>query len=186
MTYQDIWLHGKLVQKGYRSCAPRYQIVRDFCKSHMADGFTVCDIGANMAYFSIRLIEDFRATAAAFEFHQFEKRWAILKRRAPKDLMYINRKVSLNDLRVLGLLCKFDLVLGLSVLHHVPGESDQWVRAMREMGKFVIIEVAMDDSSRAMKKGITIPDGGAVIGYGDSHLQDGFKRPIIAYGEGLI
>lgn len=181
MTYQDVWLNGKLRQAGYRSCEPRYGIVSNFCRENLGNGLSVCDIGANMAYFSIRLVEDFNATAFAFEFHQFEKRWAILRKQRTDRLMYVNRKICLNDLRVMVNSCRFDLVLGLSVLHHVKGEAMQWIELMRAMSKFTIIEVALEDSTRAIKKGITIPDGGEIIGYGDSHLQKWFKRPIIVY-----
>lgn len=96
--------------------------------------------------------------------------------------MYVNRKLSLNDLYVMRHACHFDLVLGLSVLHHVRGQSLQWVEAMRGLGRFVMIETALQDSARAIKKGVDIPDGGAVIGHGTSHLKKGFQRPILVYG----
>lgn len=182
MMYQDVWLNGKLVQAGYRSCEPRYHIVRDFCRERLGDGFTVCDIGANMAYFSIRLIEDFHATAIAFEFHEYPKRWAIIKKQKTARLMYVNRKVSLNDLGVLAHSTKFDLILALSVLHHVPGEVEQWILAMRKLARFTIVEMALSDSVRTIGKyGYVVPSGGEIIGYGESHLEDDFKRPIIAF-----
>lgn len=181
MMYQDVWLNGKLRQAGYRSCEPRYEIISEFCRKNLGNGLSVCDIGANMAYFSIRLVEDFHATAIAFEFHQFEKRWAILRKQRTDRLMYVNRKLCLNDLHVMANTCRFDLVLGLSVLHHVKGESKQWIDLMRVMSRFTIVEVALGDSARAVKKGVAIREGGEIIGYGDSHLKKGFKRPIIAY-----
>lgn len=181
MNYQDIWINGRLVQEGYRSCEPRYRILHSFCSTNLGIGFKVCDIGANMAYFSIRLIEDFHATAIAFEFHQFSKRAAIVKRNRTDRLMYINRKVSLDDLSVMRDACRFDLVLGLSVLHHMRGDIEQWIQAMRDMSRFTIIEVALEDSVRAVKKGVVLPEGGEIIGYGESHLKHGFNRPIIAY-----
>lgn len=183
MMYQDTWLNGRLVTSGYRSCEARYDIIREFCKQHLPEqGFSVCDIGANMAYFSIRLIEEFHATALAFEFHDHKKRWSILKRQRTNRLMYVNRKVSLADLSILSHSSKFDLVLGLSVLHHVVGEAEQWIQAMRRMSRFTIIEMALSDSSRtAGKDGYRMPDGGEILGYGESHLEEGFKRPIVAF-----
>lgn len=171
MTYQDVWINGRLVQEGYRSCEPRYRIVHEFCRANLVRGFRVCDIGANMAYFSIRLIEDFNAAAVAFEFHQFNKRAAIVNRQRTDRLMYVNRKISLDDLSVMREACRFDLVLGLSVLHHVRGEVEQWIESMRAMSKFTIIEIALEDSVRATRKGGAIHDGGEIIGYGDSHLK---------------
>lgn len=183
MMYQDTWLNGRLVKAGYRSCESRYATLKEFCQRHFqGQAFTVCDIGANMAYFSIRLIEDFDASVIAFEFHEYKKRLAILKRQETTRLMYVNRKVSLADLEILSRSTKFDLVLGLSVLHHVAGEAEQWIEAMRKLSRVTIIEMALSDSKRtAGKVGYRIPGGGTVIGYGESHLEEGFRRPIIAF-----
>lgn len=181
MNYQDTWLNGKLVERGYRPCEERYQVIAGFCKAHASDGLTVCDIGANMAYFSIRLIEDFRATALAFEFHQFPRRAAIVKKQRTDRLMYVNRKISLTDLDIMSGVMKFDLVLGLSVLHHVKDETEKWIAGMRTLSRLTIVEMALSDSNRTARAGYGIPQGGEVIGYGDSHLEVGFKRPIIAF-----
>lgn len=183
MMYQDIWINGRLLKPGYRPCASRYEILKGFCqKRFQGQAFTVCDIGANMAYFSIRLIEDFDASVVAFEFHEYQKRQAILKRQKTTRLMYVNRKVSLTDLEILSYSTKFDLVLGLSVLHHVVGSAEQWIAAMRKLSRVTIVEMALSDSKRtAGKIGYRIPEGGVVIGHGESHLKEGFCRPMVAF-----
>lgn len=183
MMYQDVWLNGRLVKQGYRSCQSRYTIIKEFCQQYFhGQPFTVCDIGANMAYFSIRLIEDFDASVIAFEFHEYQKRQAILKRQKTTRLMYVNRKVSLTDLGILSYSTKFDLALGLSVLHHVVGSAEQWIAAMRKLSRVTIVEMALSDSKRTVgKTGYRIPEGGVVIGHGESHLEEGFRRPMIAF-----
>ena len=71
MIYQDTWVNGKLTQKGIRDCAGRYEVIKNFCLK-FTEPFTVCDIGANMAYFGLRLIEDFGCSVIAFEFDQLK------------------------------------------------------------------------------------------------------------------
>jgi len=182
MKYQDIWNNG-LVERGNRDCFRRYEVIRDFYEHNCLSGGTVCDIGANMAYFSIRLIEDFNCKVMAWEFHQYEKRKKIIDKNKLRNLMYINRKLSLQDLKVMRSICKFDLVLGLSVLHHVSEPIGLWIDAMRGMSNHTIIELAGDDSDRTkIREEYKAHEDGRIIGWGDSHLKEGFKRPIIYYG----
>lgn len=172
MKYQDSW-RGGLVEKGVRECANRYEVVKDFCKK-LDQPFTVCDIGSNMNYFGIRLIEDFDCTVVSFDFHQFEMRERLVKKN--KKMMFLKRKLSLHDLKILSSVCKFDLVLVMSVMHHLLGDQKEWINGFKDMGKNVIIEYALSDSKRV--NDFKLPDG-RIIGYGDSHLKKNFKRPII-------
>lgn len=181
--YQDIWRNGKLIQAGDRECQNRYEIIKSFCELKFHEPFSVCDIGANMAYFGIRLIEDFDCWVMAFEFHQFENRVKeINKNKLGNKLMYINRKITLNDLSVMNHCCKFDLILATSVLHHVTEPVQLWIDGMKNMCKYLIVEFAGVDSELTTKrKEYILPPDGIVIGHGDSHLEDNFKRPIILY-----
>jgi hypothetical protein len=176
MKYQDSW-NGGLVAKGVRDCESRYQIVKSFCHKLPKPIFTVCDIGANMNYFGIRLTEDFNCKVMSFEFHQFETREPLVKKN--KDIMFLKRKLSLTDLELLNACSHFDLVLALSVLHHLPGDSSQWIDQFSRLGDNVIMEFAGEDSDRtSIRKNYKIPETSTVLGYGDSHLKQ-FKRPII-------
>lgn len=181
MKYQDVRINGKTISKGKRECAARYEIIKEFCGT-LKQPFTVCDIGANMSYFGLRLIEDFDCRVIAFEFHQFEEREKIIKQNKTNKLMYLKRKVSLSDLEILESCCHFDLVLALSVLHHVSEPVKYWITGLRGIGKNVIIEYALSDSKRTLKReSYNISSEGIILGYGDSHLKDNFKRPIILY-----
>lgn len=184
MKYQDTWRNGYLIESGHRECAARYEVIKKFCQEKYNYRFTVLDIGANMAYFSIRLIEDFNCNVMAYEYHNFEERRKVIsKNKLEKKLMYINRKLSLNDLVIMRSVCKFDLILALSVLHHVTEPIGLWIDAMRGMSKYTIVELAGDDSHLTKKREeYKAHEDGRVLGWGDSHLQEGFKRPIILYG----
>ena len=178
MKYQDVWINGQVTEAGKRECANRYEIIKQFCIT-LKQPFTVCDIGANMAYFGLRLIDDFDCYVIAFEFHQFEERAKIISLNKTAKLIYMNRKISLTDLDILRQFCHFNLILALSVLHHVPGSVKEWIEKLKSFTDNLIVEMALNDSARpATRKEYFVPDG-KILGYGDSHLKENFKRPII-------
>lgn len=181
MIYQDTWLNGKCIAKGQRDCEGRYELIKSVC--HIINPATVLDIGANMCYFGLRLIEDFNCYVMAFEFNSFEMRQAHVKRNNTDRLMLLNRKLSLSDLDILKASASFDLVLALSVLHHVPGSVEKWIRNIRRIAKYSIIEFAIEDNASrvATRKDYIIPTDGKLLGYADSHLSETIKRPIYLY-----
>lgn len=181
MKYQDTWINGKLIESGTRECSERYSIIRKFCYS-LPHKFTVIDIGANMSYFGIRLIEDFNCNVLAFEFHQYEQREKIISQQKTNNLLYLKRKVSLDDIKLISTFSHFNLVLALSVLHHVPGSIKEWIKELRLLGDNLIVEAAGSDSKRtATRIEYELPNDGEILGYGDSHLEQGYKRPLMLY-----
>lgn len=178
MKYQDSWLNGKVIEKGGRECAKRYEIIKGFCET-LPQPFSVLDIGSNMNYFGLRLTSDFNCRVVAFEFHQFEMRAKLVRDSGNKRLMFLKRKLQLEDMETLAACAKFDLVLALSVIHHLPGSISEWIKKMRIVGRSVILEVALSDSKLvSKKKEYLIPEDAVEIGGGESHLEKGFVRPI--------
>lgn len=171
-----------MIAKGNRECAARYAVIRKFC-AQFNRPFTVCDIGANMCYFGLRLTEDFpQCSVVAFEFDHFELRAAHLEKAGANRILLLNRKLRLADLDILSAHHHFDVVLALSVLHHVPGSFDAWLAGLRRLGQTVIAEFAIDDSRRvATRPGYHIPVDAVTLGYGRSHLKHGAAyRPIVS------
>jgi hypothetical protein len=178
MVYEDTWCNGKLVSSGIRQCGDRYNIVKGFCES--IKPVSVLDIGANMCYFGLRLIEDFNCSVMAFEYDHFYMRMDNVRKNKTDKLMLLERKLSLPDLAILKNCCHFDIVLAMSVLHHLPGDTQEWISAMRGIGDYVIAEFALDDSKRPnVRKNYFIPSDAIKIGSAKSHLLDGFNRPIV-------
>lgn len=179
MKYQDTWINGECVEKGKRNCADRYEIVKDQCLDFKG-AFTVLDVGANNCYFGIRLAEDFDCCVLAFEFDHFEMRQNIVTANNTERIEFIRKKLSLNDIIEMNKTHRFDLVLCLSVLHHLPGNSTAWINELKKLGEKTIIEFALSDSKRTQtKQDYSIPGNSKLLGYGDSHLVNNFKRPIV-------
>jgi len=55
-TYQDIYINGVTLCSGKRECEKRYYIIKDYFLSEKVSAPAVMDIGANMAYFGLKLI----------------------------------------------------------------------------------------------------------------------------------
>lgn len=178
-TYQDAWLKGKAIRRGNRECAERYSIVRTFCQRYTGP-FAVCDIGSNMNYFGLRLTEDFPlCDVVAFEFDHFALRQALLDENGARRVALIRERLRVEQVEIIGAHFRFDLVLALSVLHHQSASFDRWLRALRNLGKDVVIELAMRDSARVKNSTYPLPSEALRLGDASSHLDSQIRRPII-------
>lgn len=124
--YQPNWNNGKEEGSGYRDCAIRYHVLAGHVAG-LGRGFTVLDVGANSGYFSLRLTEDFSAKCTAVDSEP-----SLRKAEGKIERVIGTRFGSADEIRALG---PFDVVLCLSVLHHVP-----WWREM--------LDAALEISSR--------------------------------------
>ena len=182
MKYQDTWINGQLVEKGIRECESRYIAISNFCRINLNNKFTVCDIGANMNYFGNRLSEDFGAKIIGFEFNDFKNRSDIIKKQKTKNIMYVNRKISLNDIKILEGIAKFDLILALSVLHHNKGNLDEWIKSLLKISKYLIIEFAGSDARKSDKKNLNYTNQNyELLSLTDSHIDKNKQRKLVLF-----
>lgn len=179
LSYQDKWICGQQVQSGYRECAERYATIKGFCEQFNRP-FTVCDIGANWCYFGLRLTEDFPdCTVIAIEPDHYQLRLQHLKKNKSERILLLNHRVSIGDIRLLSRCFRFDLVMALSILHHLPGSTAEWIDVLRSLGDNLIVEMAMKDSARVKgSKECTIPEDATLLDFGISHLNSDILRPI--------
>lgn len=127
MNYQPMWENGQTVGPQERDCEGRYAAIAPY----VADGARVLDFGAFTGYFSHRLADERNAKCLAV---------------APEALPYlgvtaIRERMTVEGIRGLG---RFDVALGLSVLHH----CDPWIDyfdALCDAADTVIIEVPHRD-----------------------------------------
>lgn len=180
MSYQDAWINGAVVSSGMRECARRYEIVKGVCAS-LRSNFTVCDIGANLCYFGLRLAEDFPgAEITAYESHPAAYRRAkelIVANGATRVDLH-NKRLRLPDIDGLIRNLKFDVVLAMSVLHHVAGNPADWLRHLEYLGGLVIVEAAGKDSHRKAAQRFVMPSRAVKLGEAPSHLDSARPRSI--------
>lgn len=183
MSYQDRWARGETAEFGYRECASRYECVRDFCRGVFGDRqFRVMDIGANACYFGIRLTEDFPLCSVdAYESHHGAFRIAKYQvQRTGCDRIKVQlSKVTLDTVYRME---RCELVLAMSVLHHMPEEESMWIDALRMRCDHLIVELATEGKARNSHRTTALPIDAQVIGHGASHLEKAL-RPIV-YWEG--
>lgn len=127
--YQDIWRKGKLVKKGRRECAARYEAIRETIEAYCGRGCTVADVGGWDGYFPTRLREDLKAKATNIDPRRI-------------SLPYHRQmRVTAKNVDEIG---PHDAILCLSVLHHM----DDWeavYEGLKRQCPVLIIEVCHPD-----------------------------------------
>ena len=174
--YQDVWVKGAVVERGERDCAPRYEAIKKVA-ARFKRPFTVLDIGANLAYYSVRLAEDFDCTVLAVEPGPWMP--SVLSRNDNPRVLGVRRALSLADLRELADVEHFDLVLGLSVTHHFDAPFADVLREIRRLGFATILELPTEPNACGQKsvRETFIPDDAKLLGMFDTHL--GGTRPLV-------
>jgi CTP-dependent riboflavin kinase len=145
--YQDLVDDtGRTVQRGYRECAARYDMIHEELRG-LRRPFTVLDLGAASGYFSIRLTQDYGARCVAVDPTDHV--------RTARGLVaaVVQQAVTPEDVRRLG---TFDVVLGLSVLHHMPYWRDMLAMLNRITRSALIVETP--DSREVLKQAVARRD----------------------------
>ncbi|HEY5234454.1 MAG TPA: glycosyltransferase [Verrucomicrobiae bacterium] len=178
--YQDIWIKGKVHRRGVRECEDRFNLIRDFCRKFQRP-FTILDIGANLGYFSLRLTETFDCTSLAFEGVYGDWIGEVLQQNKNPRVILAKKIVKLADLRALAEVEHFDVVLGLSVIHHLDGGFDESLEVLRSLGDHLILELPFEANACGQKfvqeaVTATLPPDAVFMGFGKSHLAEGQRR----------
>lgn len=135
--YQDLWIRGKLVKKGDRSCAGRYAAIRDYLVQTGSKPSRVLDLGANAGYFSFRLAEDFETKVTMIESHPDLLKYQ--RQNGNRNVNLIQKRVDGNYLRQLAKSRHYDVVLALSVIHHFK-DYPEVIDALFRLGDCLFIE----------------------------------------------
>jgi len=118
---------------GERLCVDRYEPIATIL-GRLVGPFTVLDLGANAGWFTARLADDFGCHVTAVDDHPDLP--AVVSGRAGR-VRVERRRVTAGHLRKMA---RYDVVLALSVLHHMP----DWREALdviRRCRRVAIIEV---------------------------------------------
>lgn len=134
MEYQPRWVNGREVGEGIRKASSRYDAIAAELEGHR--GFRVLDVGAYTGYFSLRLAEDFDATVTAVDSYRGLRK--ALTEAADPRVTGMYERLTPQAVAELG---EYDVILCLSVLHHVPWWEDL-LAGLRARARLLFIEVA--------------------------------------------
>lgn len=174
--YQDVWCKGRTILRGARPCDERWRIIESFVKSNPPA--TVVDLGANVGYYSMRLADRFGSSVTAVETHYYPALVDVLHGNGDGRVTAVNAPIE----RVLrnGLSEPADLVLALSVLHHLDMTFDVALGLLRRLGRTVVLELATEETACGQHRIAEqyVPDDAVLLGNPSTHLSG--RRPLLA------
>ena len=175
--YQDIWVNGKVKEPGIRDCGLRWEMIKPQL-DRWKRPFTVLDFGANLGYYSLRLVEEYDCTVVAVESIYTDWLMNVLNENKQDRVILLDKKFTLQDIQALSEVEHFDLVLALSVMHHVEGGTyEEILEAFASLGDVMISEIALEGPAcgQNIVKDAYVPKNAKVLGKPKSHL-DGSER----------
>lgn len=184
MAYQDRWVRGVIQTHGDRTCEARYELIRSVVAEYRRPT-TVWDLGANLGYFGCRVAAEYGAVAVMVESRP--ELVDVCRENSIPTTVAMTHRLSAKDLDELAASEHSDVVLALNVLHHM----DDWTLALDAvlaLGQNVVIETpGRDDAgsahyarSQSILDAIEALDG-TVIGWSESHVTAGVKRPVYRF-----
>jgi SAM-dependent methyltransferase len=195
-NYQQLYIKGVTKEDPFqRECADRYEIIKPLL-DRFQRRFSVFDLGANLGYFTIRLQDELDCfTIGADRLRGQLKQ--VLQENQPRNMAWINRHLTPEDLSRLANCEQFDVGLILNVLHHYP-DPRQAVRAFRSLQRlcrFLILEICPPEGDRAAKnpathaaiyEAVNVTPGAELIAETRSHLEGNPPRYIYLIDNGLM
>ena len=167
--YQDLWCKGRTVSSGVRGCAERWWVLYEFLKDNPPK--FVMDLGANLGYYSMRLADTFGSKVDAVETLYYRDLADAVRANEDDRVLPINASVE-TVLRS-DSYGPYDVVLALSVLHHIDMPYAEALDRLREKADLVIVEIASEDSACGQHRvrEAYIPKDAIPLGRVQSHLS---------------
>lgn len=161
-TYQDIIVNGETVSRGTNICPPRYDLIKPILDQYKGT-FNVLDIGSAQGYFSLRIAHEFPLSKCVMiegeEVYRETKgrlHRLCLQSDRPENLFFLNKHVTLNDLRFLNKHDHFDVVLAFLVLHQIQESVEvpfeELLKLVLKLGDNVIVELSDDVSPELLNR----------------------------------
>lgn len=175
MTYQPVWGDARDYQ---RECEDRYEPIRELAKQYKRT-FSVLDLGANYGWFDFKLISEFDCTCVLVDDKPIGD---LVHKYGDGRAVWLNRHLSGKELLALSRSENFDIVLALSVLHHIPDYREAF-EGLMGLGAHVFLEIPGDGDVNAAGKerheGIqALCTGHEPVAYFPSHVSKGVMRPL--------
>lgn len=179
--YQPKRRNGADVGRPARPAAPRFEAIASELDGH--SGLRVLDLGAHEGYFSLRLADELDCQVTAVD--DWRGLRAALEAAADPRVVGIYERITAERLAELG---EFDVILCLSVLHHVPW-WEEMLAMVRAQSRLLICEVAV--AHEVLPKAVAhcpeIPEAVKALGGRVIARTHGYKsrklRPMYAIGD---
>jgi 2-polyprenyl-3-methyl-5-hydroxy-6-metoxy-1,4-benzoquinol methylase len=167
--YQDLWCKGRTIQTGVRPCAERWWRLYEFLKPNPPE--TVLDLGANLGYYSMRMADQFGCKVDAVESLYYRQLVDAVRANGDDRVLPINTRIE--SVLLSDIYGPYDVVLALSVLHHLDMPFDIALGHLRELGRTVIVEIATEGEACGQNRVREqyIPDDAQYLGNVSSHLS---------------
>ena len=137
--YNDIRINGKTLSSGYRDSEKRYDEIFKFCKKFNRP-ISVLDLGAAEGYFTFRLSEDFSGVFIAVESNPQRKLLELCEKNNSKNILLLDKQMSLKHLKNLKEVQHFDIILALNVIHHFDEPFQDVLETLVSMSSFCFME----------------------------------------------
>jgi hypothetical protein len=171
--YQDRWCRGVVIERGERPCGDRFAVIADFLEPFRPR--TGVDLGANLGYFSMRLADRLDMQMTAVEDAHFSVLADVIRKNG--DLRVWPKKARV-DAEFLAGIDATDVILALSVLHHLDIPYADALTLLKAKAAYVVVELATEPNACGQHRvgEQYIPDGAVMLGEFPSHL--GGTRPL--------
>ncbi len=133
MNYQPIFGTDEPYQ---RRCDDRYAPIRELAAKFKRP-FSVLDVGANFGWFSFSLMSEFDCCAVMVDDKPIGD---LIAKHAPDRSVWLNTHLTGHELKRLSKSEHFDIVLGLSVLHHIE-DFEEALDGLIHLGQYVFLEI---------------------------------------------
>lgn len=145
INYQDVWSQGKMIEKGVRECELRYLPIY-FELKELNRPLKVFDLGANLGYFSLRLAESLDGLFIMGEKTPafVDRLLSLVKKSHNPKLMILKKDFTIEDLQEFE-KDPFDVVLALSVIHHMKEPFQQIFEALTKICNILVLEHAVPE-----------------------------------------
>lgn len=146
--YQPRWADGKTIGTGQRDADNRAGVIVDYLDRHgYGKGARILDFGAYTGYFAHRLADQLGCSCVAVDNHTGLK--------SSPRVEVINEHLTPQQIRKLG---KFDAVLCLSVLHHLPN----WQAYLDAFRKSDVVFVETSEPAEHLPKAAAHSDAATI------------------------
>ncbi|MFD6691086.1 class I SAM-dependent methyltransferase [Streptomyces bacillaris] len=179
--YQPRRRNGRDIGTPARPAAPRYEAIARELDGQ--SGLRVLDLGAHEGYFALRLAEKFDCHVTAVD--DWRGLRPALEEAGDQRVTGIYERITPESLAGLG---DWDVILCLSVLHHVPW-WEQMLTQIRAQSRLLVCEVAVAHEvlPRAVAHCPEIPDAVKALGGRIIARTPGYRsrklRPMYAIGD---